>query len=229
MGAFELTSDAEQTESAAPGSPLAKALANGGTEESRARRKDGDFFPTPSEVSTALLRAMPELSDCFVWEPHAGVGSLAEALKEAGAEVVATEKADRGYGETGVDFLTCSSRLPIDLERQAAIVMNPPFNQALPHIRRALSHLAPNGRASYVVSLLAGEFWTRKKHLALFAEAPPFRVMPCAWKPDFTGAGSGIFTVQWCAWRVGGGLATFQPLPRPARDLAPSLFEESAA
>lgn len=207
--------------------PLARALAGGGTEESRKRRRDGDFFPTPPEVVLALLRAEPRLARAVVWEPHAGEGHLARALEAAGSRVIATEKADRGYGETGVDFLTAPCRLPpgpATFAEPKAIVMNPPFRSVLPHVHRALSHL---GAASFVACLLPGEFWARKKHLALFAERPPCEVVPCAWKPDFTGAGSGIFTVQWCVWNLGGGVggARFRPLPRPdMRDLPEAML-----
>lgn len=199
--------------------PLARALATGGTEETRARKADGNFFPTPLDVTEALLRVEPLIRDRsrLIWEPHCGEGYLAERLKQSGHQVYASDLIDRGYrgAATGLDFL--QEGLPAEID---GIVMNPPFDDIEAHIRHALSF-----GLRFVISLVQAEFWARKKHLALFRDHPPSRIYACAWKPDFTGEGSGIFCVQWCVWERGHeGPTEFRPVERPNMGAASDLF-----
>lgn len=190
--------------------PLAQAIAGGGTEESQERRKDGDFFPTPLDVAYVLLDNEPILKGgpLTIWEPHCGEGHLANAIRAFGHNVIATDIKDRGYADGSVaDFFEASQPESVD-----GIIMNPPFNNITAHIKRALgfSH-------SFLIALTPAEFWARKKHLDLFAKHPPSRVYPVAWKPDFTGGGSGIFCVQWCVWDLfHDGPTEFRPLARPS-------------
>lgn len=196
------------------GKQLALAIAGGGSEESKARREDGDFFPTTAECLYALLDAEPwlKLPGLSIWEPHCGEGHIAIPLSQLGHAVHATELKDRGFGLTGVNFLK-AKRAPVD-----GIVMNPPFAGAQWHIRRALSF-----GYEFVISLLPAEFWNRDKHLKLWREYQPSRIYQVAWKPDFTGGGSGIFCVQWNVWRRGfEGATTITPLERPRGDLGTS-------
>lgn len=93
-------------------------------------RGDDDHYPTPPGATWALCRTgvLPPR----VWEPACGAGDMARVLAAAGHDVVATTLRDRGYGETGVDFLqTTTLRAP-------AIVTNPPFSLADEFVLHAL-------------------------------------------------------------------------------------------
>jgi hypothetical protein len=84
-------------------------------------RRENDFYPTPTWVTEALL-------DCVslrgaVWEPCCGDGAMARAIQARDHRVTASDLADRGYGETGVDFLACTG-FPVDCQ---SMVTNPPY------------------------------------------------------------------------------------------------------
>lgn len=93
-------------------------------------RGETDFYPTPAGATWALceLGILPKR----VWEPACGDGAMSRVLAEAGHDVVSTDLVDRGFGETGVDFLA-STEL-----RAPAIVTNPPYNIADNFISHAL-------------------------------------------------------------------------------------------
>ena len=61
------------------------------------QRRPLDFYPTPPEVTNALLDFMEEnIGPDFwrgkrVWEPAAGNGAMAEKLRERGAIVIETD------------------------------------------------------------------------------------------------------------------------------------------
>lgn len=82
---------------------------------------EGDFFPTPPEASMALL--LEEEFPGVIWEPACGAGDLAEVMRQSGYDVFSSDKFDRGYGHTGVDFFGVN-QLPPGCK---SIVTNPPF------------------------------------------------------------------------------------------------------
>jgi hypothetical protein len=88
-------------------------------------RQERNFYPTPAWVTEALLRRvrLPK----GIWEPCCGDGAMAQVLESHGHRVVGTDLVDRGYGETGRDFLA-ETRLP---DGTTAIVTNPPYGRNL--------------------------------------------------------------------------------------------------
>jgi len=107
-----------------------------------------DFYSTPPEATRALIRA--ERLPHGIWEPHCGLGAIAEILLDAGHAVVATDIEYRDYPfQTGAyDFLQ-ARKVPSGVD---GIVMNPPYAAASIHVRHALM-LCP-----YVVALLRLSF-----------------------------------------------------------------------
>lgn len=103
-----------------------------------------DLYQTPPEATRALLRAvrLPH----GLWEPHCGLGAIAELLMDAGHAVACTDFVNRGYQyqQATIDFLQ-TQRVPDGVE---GIVMNPPYAWAALHIQHALT-LCP-----FVVALL---------------------------------------------------------------------------
>jgi hypothetical protein len=82
-----------------------------------------EFYPTPPEATLALLAC--ETFHGSIWEPACGTGWIADELKAAGHEVVATDLIDYGYGVPDRDFL--AERLPLARN----IVTNPPYGRGL--------------------------------------------------------------------------------------------------
>ena len=86
-------------------------------------RETHDFYPTPPEGTRALLCA--ETFDGPIWEPAAGNGAISKVLEAAGYKVISTDLIDRGYGESGVNFLTETA------PRAKHIITNPPYGRGL--------------------------------------------------------------------------------------------------
>jgi predicted RNA methylase len=74
---------------------LGAAMAGGNALE--LGRQDDDYYPTPGNVTKALLRAWHPRSG-IVWEAACGCGMMAREIEAAGLSVIATDIADRGYG-----------------------------------------------------------------------------------------------------------------------------------
>jgi hypothetical protein len=96
----------------------------------RANREKDDFYPSPPEATVALLRV--EQFSGAIWEPACGDGAISKPLIEGGHNVISTDLVDRGYGESGVDFL-------MEWQPRAPnIVTNPPYKTVVPFIHKSL-------------------------------------------------------------------------------------------
>lgn len=100
-------------------------------------RPDDDFYPTPPEVTRALLRVEPFVPPMGIWEPACGNGAMSEVLKLTGLDVYSSDLVDRGYGDSYIDFLEME-KAPYP---HTAIVTNPPFKLASEFIRHAIYDL----------------------------------------------------------------------------------------
>jgi hypothetical protein len=83
-----------------------------------ANRSRDDFYPTPPEVTRALLSV--EKFEGQILEPACGDGAMSRVLEDAGYSVTSADLVDRGYGNGGRDFL-------MEQEKVENIVTNPPF------------------------------------------------------------------------------------------------------
>lgn len=138
---------------------------------SETKRRELDFYPTPPEVTHALLQFL-KLKPCTIWEPACGDGAMADVLYEYGHKVIATDIRVTGYGRGEIDFLL--SNYDCDV-----IITNPPFNISEEFIRHALT------KAPIVAMVLKSQYWHAKKRVKLFDEHPPAYVLPLSWRPDF--------------------------------------------
>lgn len=134
------------------------------------RRKDGlDFFPTSESTSDEMIEVAEIEEGMKVLEPSAGMGHIAERIREAGIEPDVVElSGDRrelleakGFNVVGHDFLEVTEG---GYDR---ILMNPPFSDRrdMLHIQHAYDLLKPGGR----LVAIAGEgvfFGSDKKALA---------------------------------------------------------------
>ena len=100
------------------------------------QREGRDFYATPSWVTEALLQHVSLRGP--VWEPCCGDGAMATVLAAHGHDVISSDIADRGFGTSGIDFLTCQS--PLGGAR--SIVTNPPYGDTGSHKGQARSSAA---------------------------------------------------------------------------------------
>lgn len=181
------------------------------TNRSAVDRSKTDFYPTPPDVTEALLRFLETrylLSKCdSIWEPACGEGHMAKVMSRRGYAVTASDlyKTDYIPEEELSDFLT--SDRPCDW-----IITNPPFSQAEAFIRHALELGKP------CAFLLKSQFWHAQKRQRLFLEHTPAYVLPLTWRPDFLmGAKSGSPTMEvlWTVWYGKRTAPLYIPLERP--------------
>lgn len=172
-------------------------------------RSKTDFYPTPPDVTTALLDFLEHrwilLPEHKIWEPACGTGEMAEVMKKRGYKVKCSDLYPSGYTGDCVDFLTANE--PCDW-----IITNPPFSQAEEFIRHALEIGKP------CAFLVKSQFWHAKRRLQLYRDHPPTYILPLTWRPDFLwGAKAGSPTME-CVWTVYADrrtAASYIPLKRP--------------
>ena len=146
-------------------------------------RQQNDFYPTPAWVTEALLSQVTLRGP--VWEPCCGDGAMARVVAEgAGHRVVASDLMDRGFGQPGVDFLTCGT-FPEDCR---SLVTNPPYgdgggSEKGAHVPGALLHFVRHAirlteAADGQLALLVRFQWLAGKKAAnLISSGPLARVV----------------------------------------------------
>lgn len=168
---------------------------NGGFKPTNKRFADldgPDFFPTPAWATYALID-----NEAFrgeVWESACGNGAMSEVLRKTDQPVVSTDLYDRGYGDSGVDFLNPA-------RRAQNIVTNPPYNAAEGFVRSGLK--AADKKFALLLRLAFLEGAGRQR--TIFSEAPPSRVWVFSERITFypDGAvqkGSGTTAYAWFVW-----------------------------
>lgn len=180
----------------------ASRIAGGNTAYKRAA---SDFYPTPPDVTVALMRFLGLDKRTIIWEPACGEGHMVRVMEAMGYLVIGTDI------QSGDDFLT-TPLMDCDW-----IITNPPFSQSEAFIERCIDHGKP------FALLLKSQYWHAKRRKPLFDKAPPDWILPLTWRPDFLfktrGQGSPLMDVMWVVWTpycdaIGGG-TKYYPLNRP--------------
>ena len=182
-------------------------LANGSTSN---KRRELDFYPTPPDVTHALMRFLHRhgiQERMQVWEPACGDGAMAKVIAEYGHDVYASDIRETGYGDGGIDFLNFRGSEYLrgfNAPECDCVITNPPFNLSEQFIRAAIEQA---GRTHGTVAmLLKSQYWHAAKRKALFEEHPPAWVLPLSWRPDFMGGergGAPTMEVHWTVWQGG--------------------------
>lgn len=183
-----------------------------------------DYYPTPGNVTTALMEFLDLARDMEIWEPACGDGAMSRALEKYAKKVISTEiRNDGGYGLGGVDFLETTELLA------PVVITNPPFNASEDFIRHAIGDL----NAEVVCLLLKSQYWHSSKRLQLFREFTPRYVLPLTWRPDFLPQemiekieaekggrkSSPTMEVAWSVWMAPHYEVTeYIPLQKPVKD-----------
>lgn len=147
------------------------------------KRNKQDFYPTPPDVTEALMRELNLPKSYTIWESACGNGAITKKLESMGYTVVGTDIT------TGNDYLT------EPYHECDWIITNPPFMLSEEFIRRSKEHGKP------FALLLKSQYWHAKRRYKLFEECKPTAVYPLTWRPDFGGTGgSPLMDVIWTVW-----------------------------
>lgn len=132
-------------------------------------RMERDFYPTPPDVTQALINYLKIPQGKLIWECACGDGDMVEVFQQNGYKCIGTDIKD------GYDFLTHS----VDCDW---IITNPPFNLSEQFIKRAVELKKP------FAFLLKSQYWHSKRRLKLFEIAPPIRSFAVDMETRFHGA-----------------------------------------
>ena len=151
-----------------------------------------DFYPTPKWATFALIESEKFIGD--IWEPACGDGAMSEVLSETGNCVVSSDLFDRGFGETGHDFLLSN-------RKSANIITNPPFNSAEGFVVSGLR----NAKRKFALLLRLAFLEGANRANTIFHVSPPSRVWVFSERITFypKGAivnGSGTTAYAWFVW-----------------------------
>ena len=129
-----------------------------------------------------------------VWECACGDGAMSRVFEEGGATVFSSDLYDRGYGETGIDFLAPTRRAD-------NIVTNPPYNCAEGFVTSGIK--AANKKFALLLRLAFLEGANRAN--TIFAKTPPSRVWVFSERITFYPSGiepkgSGTTAYAWFIW-----------------------------
>lgn len=133
----------------------------GASAHSDSNREDNDFYATDPK---ALEIFLPEIELNNVWECACGQGHLAKVLKLNNILGRASDLIDRGYGETGIDFLKEENKWYGD------ILTNPPYNKAKEFCEKSLSLI---DEGSKVIMLMRIQFLEGQKRKNFLIKYPP--------------------------------------------------------
>jgi len=172
-------------------------------------RRELDFYPTPENVTVALLDFLQTLGlpEGKIWEPACGNGAMVQVFEKYGYPVKATDIS------SGSDYLETGCETGI-----TAIITNPPFNRAEEFIRKAIKE------APLVAMLLKAQYWHAAARVELFRQHPPAFVLPLTWRPDFLEhtrekgqRGSPTMEVLWTVWIEGINTTEYALLQKPKK------------
>ena len=151
-----------------------------------------DFFPTPRWATFALIDN--ERFDGDIWECACGNGAMSEVLSETGCPVKSSDLYDRGYGESGHDFL--QPKWSAD-----NIITNPPYNCAEGFVDKGVN-LA---RRKFALLLRLAFLEGANRANSIFSKCAPTRVWVFSERITFypVGAerkGTGTTAYAWFVW-----------------------------
>lgn len=168
----------------------------------RLKRAGADFYIDPVFATELLLQQ--ERFTGKSWDPCCGIGHVAQTMRAAGHQCVATDLHDRGFGDIhNIDFLEPSIPAFVGANN---IVCNPPYDRAEEFIHRALE--IARGK---VAMILQEKFVFSEGRYLLFAEETPLsRILFFSSRPSMppgelyqqgkVKAGGGTINYLWMIW-----------------------------
>lgn len=151
-----------------------------------------DFFPTPRWATFALIDNEKFLGN--IWECACGDGAMSRVLQETTSPVLSSDLYERGYGESGHDFL--KTRRKAD-----NIVTNPPYNSAEGFVAAGVR----NARKKFALLLRLAFLEGANRARTIFTAYPPSRVWVFSERITFYPTrvkikGTGTTAYAWFVW-----------------------------
>ena len=162
-------------------------------------RQNEDYYATDPKAADLLLEL--ETFSPNIWECACGEGHLSKVFENAGHIVKSTDLIDRGFGETGIDFLSIDN-----LEWNGDIITNPPYKYAQEFIEKALQIIPEGNKVAMFLPIRYTEGKARKK---LFQAHPPKTVyisssrLKCAINGNFDAMKGSATSYAWFVWQKG--------------------------
>lgn len=157
------------------------------------REKD-DFYPTPPHATIALLERERFVGG--IWEPACGDGAISKVLIERGFKVFSSDLYDRGYGKSGIDFITYEPK-----HKVPNIITNPPYKLGQEFVEKALKVTKRK-----VAMLFKLNFLESERRYELFKNTPLKTVYVFSKRLNFYSgtlektAKSGVLAYAWYVW-----------------------------
>jgi hypothetical protein len=123
-------------------------------------RQNEDYYATDPKAAELLLEL--ETFSPNIWECACGEGHLSKVFEKAGYAVRSTDLIDRGFGETGIDFLSIDN-----LEWNGDIITNPPYKYAQEFIEKALQIIPEGNKVAMFLKIQFLEGKGRKKTIPI--------------------------------------------------------------
>lgn len=174
----------------------------GATNHTSEERQNEDYYATDPKAAILLLE-LEKFSE-NIWECACGEGHLSQVFEKAGYKVRSSDLMDRGFGETGVDFLSEENKF-----WDGDIITNPPYKYAQEFIQKSLD-IIPNGKK--VAMFLKVQFMEGKGRKNMFLSNPPKVVyvsssrLLCAKNAEFDkmiANGGSAVAYAWYIWEKG--------------------------
>jgi hypothetical protein len=151
-----------------------------------------DFFPTPAWATYALIDN--EKFSGEIWESACGNGAMSRVLDKTGCTVTSSDLYERGFGETGIDFLTAK-------KQSDNIITNPPYNSAEGFVAAGLN----KAKRKFALLLRLAFLEGANRANTIFSRNPPNRVWVFSERITFypEGAirkGTGTTAYAWFVW-----------------------------
>ena len=169
------------------------AMMAGGNPDPKRMRQENDFYPSPPDVTLALMTVFKPWFD-YAWEPCAGNGAMSDVIESVGRKVYSSDIVSRRADIVEQDFFK-TSRMP---PKTDCIITNPPFAPAEKFIRHAFENVG----CQRMALLLKSTFFHAKGRTPLFNQYRPSTIMPLTWRPDFMQLGRPVMEVSWFVWNT---------------------------
>jgi hypothetical protein len=163
-------------------------------------REEHDFYTTDPNSIKSLLDNYHIEGNSF-YEPCCGDGAISKVLKERypNANHFASDLIDRGYGETGVDFLDYNNKY--GNTRSDWIITNPPFKLSLEFTLKALE------QTNKGVAMFLRLQWVEgvRRYDSLFKDNNPHKILVFikrqkSYKSGIVSEGGSTMCFAWFIW-----------------------------
>lgn len=138
-------------------------------------RVELDYYPTPSWITELVCDYVEDhfgninSTALRILEPACGEGHMSKVMEEHGFSVDSYDLVNRGYGLSGVNFLTN----PYDMAAYDGIITNPPYgDMAKKFIARGLDLIEDQN--CFMAMVLRNEFDCAKGVMDLFGDNPMY-------------------------------------------------------